>query len=822
MVFDLSSLDVNPRGGESPKVPGQRHRAIVRLAEFIVRNRRVVILIYLAITAVLLAMLPGLTVIVDNEKIMPQGHPYVISTNAIEETFGFKQTAVIVIRAREGDALQPWFLSGLSRATEAVSRLDGVRESSVMSLTSDRAKSLENDGSGLLRVRQLVSAEDGYADRATILQRIADWPIFDPVLISKDRKSATIVASFSNDPKGFKHLVRGIEAAIGPSLDPRQSFQVGGHPSYIAAIEGYSSRVAIFFGLAVILIGILHYEAFRTWQGVALPIGTGIMAVIWVMGLISILKLPLDSFNATAPLFIFAVAAGHSVQLLKRYYEELELLHMAGMKPVAANHQAVVNSILKVGPVLVAAGLVGIGSFFSLLAYSVETIRVFGVLIGLGILSAIIIELGFMSAVRASFLPKSSPSATVGAQISNDKANTRWEGLANRLANIAISRRPMVLLVLITTIALAVTGISRLQVDNSYLRYFAPDTPVRLLDTELNKSMAGAGALYVMLDTGHPGGMTEPAAMAALCRIQTALTTQPSVNKTLSLCDYMRRIDGVMANGTHKGFNTRVPADLVAQYLQLYRLSAGPEDLDHLIDSDGQRAAVIAFRGDDSSTLFKKLEARVRSAVGPSLPPGSKMEFGGNVTISVALNDTMVHDKLINMAQIGLILCLLSALLFRSLTAGLMVVAPLAITVLTVLGVMGLIGIPLQLVTVSIAATAVGVGCDYAIYWLYRFREELRRQPDVTIALHATFRSGGQAVMYVATSVTCGYALLMLSVGFRVHFWLGLMVSLSMAIAAIATLTLLPAIALWLRPRFLFGRPSHYKSSPELNIGANT
>ena len=75
--------------------------------------------------------------------------------------------------------------------------------------------------------------------------------------------------------------------------------------------------------------------------------------------------------------------------------------------------------------------------------------------------------------------------------------------------------------------------------------------------------------------------------------------------------------------------------------------------------------------------------------------------------------------------------------------------------------------------------------------------------------------------MYVATSVTCGYALLMLSLGFRVHFWLGLMVSLSMAIAAIATLTLLPALALWLRPRFLFGGGTHSKTSSDRKLGAN-
>jgi predicted RND superfamily exporter protein len=76
--------------------------------------------------------------------------------------------------------------------------------------------------------------------------------------------------------------------------------------------------------------------------------------------------------------------------------------------------------------------------------------------------------------------------------------------------------------------------------------------------------------------------------------------------------------------------------------------------------------------------------------------------------------------------------------------------------------------------------------------------------------------------MYVATSVTCGYALLMLSPGFRVHFWLGLMVSLSMAIAAVATLTLLPALALWLRPRFLFDdRPApHAVAAVNPGVGA--
>ena len=778
-------------------------RVFRALGRFIVDHKVMVVIAYLSITALLITVLPKLNVIVDNEKILPQEHHYVQSTNAIEDTFGFKQTAVILITSESGDALEPWFLDGVARATEAIRGLEGVRESSVLSLTADRAKAIEDDGSGLLKVSQLVSDEDTYADRTTILKRLQDWPVFDPVVISKDRKSASIIASFANDPLGFEHQVGEIEAALNETLDPRQTFSIGGHPSYIAAIESYSGRVAVFFGLAIILIGILHHDAFRTWQGVALPIGTGIMAVIWVMGFISLLHLPLDSFNATAPLFIFAVAAGHSVQLLKRYYEELANLGDETASPRAVNHEAIIRSLERVGPVLLAAGLVGAGSFLSLLVFSIETIRVFGVVIALGILSAIAIELGFMTAVRACFLPRQSPSATLFLSVRN-----RWDRLAAGLAHLALHRRGIVAGLLGGIAVVSAYGVSQLQIDNSYLRYFGPDTRVRQIDDEIRQSLAGASALYVMLDTGRPGGISEPESMRALCRLQGILDGQPAVNKTLSFCDYVRRIDHVLDNGSHGDFSAEVPPGLIAQYLQLYRISGGPEDLDYLIDNDAQKAVVIAFRGDDSTALFQTLEQHVRAEMRDELGEGVSLSFGGNVAIGVALNDTMVADKITNIAQIGLILCLLSAALFRSLVAGVLVVAPLGMTVTVVLGMMGLWDIPLQLVTVSIAATAVGIGSDYAIYWLYRFREELARHLDVPAALNATFRSAGQAVIYVATSVTCGYAMLMLSLGFRIHLWLGLMVSLSMAIAAISTLTILPALALWLRPNFLFGAVS--------------
>ena len=76
------------------------------------------------------------------------------------------------------------------------------------------------------------------------------------------------------------------------------------------------------------MIGLLHYEAFRTKQGFILPLVTAIMAVLWGTGFMGVLGQPLDIFNSPTPILILAVAAGHAVQLLKRYYEEYEALRI--------------------------------------------------------------------------------------------------------------------------------------------------------------------------------------------------------------------------------------------------------------------------------------------------------------------------------------------------------------------------------------------------------------------------------------------------------------------------------------------------------------
>jgi predicted RND superfamily exporter protein len=112
------------------------------------------------------------------------------------------------------------------------------------------------------------------------------------------------------------------------------------------------------------------------------------------------------------------------------------------------------------------------------------------------------------------------------------------------------------------------------------------------------------------------------------------------------------------------------------------------------------------------------------------------------------------------------------------------------------------VGIPLDTLTAAIAAMAVGIGADYAMYLLFRTREEAARRDRLDEAVAVALETSGMAVLFVASAIAAGYSTLALS-GFSVHVHLGLLVALSMAVSALSTLLVLPSILLFWRPGFI-------------------
>jgi predicted RND superfamily exporter protein len=252
----------------------------------------------------------------------------------------------------------------------------------------------------------------------------------------------------------------------------------------------------------------------------------------------------------------------------------------------------------------------------------------------------------------------------------------------------------------------------------------------------------------------------------------------------------------------------RIPEsrELVAQYLLAYSLSGNLEDLDSYVDERYRSANILVLLKTDSTAYAEQLIGRLKTMLPEKFGRHIAIRFGGDLADTAALTETIVHEKLLNIAQISAVVLVITSLVFRSLTAGILVLVPLGVAVLANFGVMGLLGIRLNIATSVISAMAVGLGADYAIYLLYRLREELQEGRDEAVAFRTALTTAGKATLFVASAVAGGYGLLALSWGFNIHLWFAILIMSAMLTSCLGALTLLPSLILTFRPRFIFRR----------------
>ena len=770
-------------------------RAFERYVDWIIRHRVIVVIVVLAVTGFWAVQLPALHVEIDPDANLPQDHPYIHALHTLEQTFGEKNLIVIGLFPKGGSIYTPAFLATLQRIAKRVGEVPGLIRSTYLGVGTPLVKAIEGDGDTLL-VRQVL---DGSATTpeavAEVRRRLHVNPFYVGIVAAADDSAAAIVANFklSPDMPGYPEIQDRLARVVAAENDGSFDAYFGGVVAVNAGLAHITERTVTLFPFALLVIAILHYEAFRTLQGMILPVVTAVLAVVWSLGLMGFLRISLDPFNTTTPILILAVAAGHAVQILKRYYEEYERYRDA--------HVAVRVAVAKVGPVMLTAGTIAALSFFSLTAFRTAVIRNFGLLAGFGILATLLIELTLTPALRA-MLP-----APRRDEIAREARSGQMlaRGLA-RLATVVALHPRRILAIAAAVVAVAAVGSTRIHVDTTFKRQFPSGHPVRIADDLLGRTFSGTNTLVFIVEAPTDQGLHDPASLAAIEGLQRFVEIDANVGKTLSIVDYVKELNRALNGGDPAAAVLPASADLVGQYLFLYSMSGGPEDLDSQIDPDHRRAAVRVFLRNDSTEYGEGLLSRVRDRVAATFPPGFRVQYSGTIASSAALTEAMVHGKVLNMLQIASIIVLVSGLVLRSLLGGVLVATPLAVAVLVNFGVMGFARIPLDVMTAPIAAMAVGIGSDYAVYFLFRFREELAGSRTRGLALAATMQTSGKAIVYVSSAIAGGYLILCVS-GFVFHLELGVLVALAMVVSSLAAITLLPALLLVTEPAFLFRPP---------------
>jgi len=770
-------------------------------AQWIIEHRLVVVIAILGVTAFLMTRMGNLEMDTNPDLWAPQKHAYVETTNLLDKIFGGKNYTVIGIVPKQGDVYQPQVLAKIKRIQEAIEQSPHAVRHNVLSFAARKVKQIKGGPEGMEVRPMMETVPQTSAEMEKLKAAVASMPIYNNALVSPDGKAAAVIADFKQDEKtpNYVALNKDLHRIVDRERDATVDIYLGGLPIVGEAADLHFMKMPMFFGAALLVIMLIQYWSFRSVQGMLLPMVTGILSVIWALGFMGLMGVHLDPLNTTTPILVMAVAAGHAIQILKRYYEEYHRLRTTEMSAHAANRAAVVESMVRVGPVMIVAGLIAVITFFSLAGTGIPMVQHFGVFAGCGVLATMVIEMTVIPVVRSALRPPKKLEAE----------REREAGILDRFLlgvanNLVGGRAPWIVGGGLALLALVGAGTVFLHVDNNFKLYHKPTSQLRVDDRALNQAFGGTNSIQFLITTPKQDGIKDPKVLQGMAQLQTFLENQSDVGKTQSLVDLVKRMNQAMHADNEAFYTLPQSRELVAQYLFLYSLSGDPQDFDSFVDNDYRRATIWTFIKNDSTTSADALAHKAQTIIDKSFPPGVTVQMGGSLPQMIALNDVIVKDKFRNMAQMTLVVFILGALVFRSLVGGVFVVIPLFAVMLANFGLMGWLHTPLDITAMTTAAMAIGIGADYEIYLLFRFREELARTGNVLTATRNSLLTSGKAILFVALSIVGGYAVLQAS-DFAFYNQLSNMVTATMVVSALFALFFLRAIMMIFKPRFIFG-----------------
>jgi predicted RND superfamily exporter protein len=447
---------------------------------------------------------------------------------------------------------------------------------------------------------------------------------------------------------------------------------------------------------------------------------------------------------------------------------------------------------------MIAAGGIAALGFAALALTGIPAITGFGLACAYGIASAVVLEMTFIPALR-SLLPA-------------PKARGRAAGGATQRILAGLERgildhggRP-VLAVTGLALVLAIAGAAQIRTYGSTREYLARGSIPRLHLEEIERHFPGTVTMTVLYD-GPPQSATTLAVLRHMEGLSTELQRDPLVWRTASLVDLMKIL--------HRTFNTdvadpyRLP-DTQELTSQLVYLGSSPA-FERFIDREYAKSLLVAYLRDNDSARVGPLIDRARAWVAANPPPaGVRTLIAGGAGPTVhAINEHTTHTKVLNILLVLAAIYAVSSIVLRSPLSGVYVITPIATSLVLLFGFLGWTGIRLDMGSASVLAIAAGVGADYAIYFLYRLREERARSADDAAALHAAMFTSGRAVLFVAASIGAGFAMLGIFSRFFGLRLFGTLMPAAMAISCLVALSLMPVLVLRTRPAFIFGtRPA--------------
>ncbi|MGM0508083.1 MAG: efflux RND transporter permease subunit, partial [Fusobacteriota bacterium] len=418
-------------------------------------------------------------------------------------------------------------------------------------------------------------------------------------------------------------------------------------------------------------------------------------------------------------------------------------------------------------------------------------VKYFGIFTAIGVLLAMLLSLVFLpAALKIIGLPRFKKKK---------ESDIQNKGI-RKLTGLILKNSNKVFISTIVLIILSGYGITKVWVDSSFLDKFEDDSKIVKADNFINKNFGGTTNLNIIFE-GDVDDFKKPDNLKKVEDLQNELESLEEVGNTFGLTDYIKRMNKVMNENKEEKYSIPGSQNLIAQYLLLYSMSGDTEKLDRVVDYNYERINLqVQLKGDNSDLMDNVLNVVENNRENFT---NIKINYAGSAYKAYVFSDLILEGQIRSLVMSLFIVIILISLMFKSLSAGIIGAIPITITALVNFGVMGFTGIPLSSTTALLSSIAVGIGIDYAIHFLERYRISALDQEKPEDIAKDTMEHTGKAILFNALVVVSGFSVLIFSV-FPPNRELGILASMNMFITFIITLTTMLVIINLVKPKFIF------------------
>jgi predicted RND superfamily exporter protein len=764
------------------------------LENLVFGHRKAVVVLFLVLTIFMAWQASHLKIDAGFAKLLPLKHPYMQTFVEYRDAYGGANKVVIAIKAKDGDIFTPEFFEVLADVTDEVFFIPGVDRTRVMSLFTPNVRFTEvvEDGiaGGNVIPADFESTPEGLAKvRENILKSN-----YMGRLVANDFSAAIVVAELLevNPETGEKLDVIEMAAQFEGirekyTADPTGAafdYHIIGFAKAIGDIAAGVARVVLFFLIAFAITFCFVWVFSQSLKLTLIVVGCSLMAVIWQLGLLTLLGFGIDPMSILVPFLVFAIGVSHGVQMISAYRAEV----YGGADSLTAARSSF-RRLLIPGGIALLSDTIG---FITIMFIQIRMIQEMAITASLGVAIIILTDL-ILVPVLLSF-------------VRLDEAYLRR--MANRVTHmnrvwIPLARvaTPKVATVIIALAAVLFAGGSwkASQIKIGDLHAGVPElraTSQYNIDTNVITSnfAIGVDVITTIVET-HPEACTEHETMTLIDDFEWTIRNVEGVQSVFGIGLVAKIINAGWNEGSLKWRELPRNPSTMAQAVTYIDTSTG------LLNGECSVMPVYIYTIDHKAETIDRVVAAVKAFNSEHGSDDLKFRLAtGNVGVMAATNEAVSEAQFPILMWVFAAIIVLCLITFRSIKATLSIVIPLSLVSILAYALMAYLEIGLKTSTLPVVALGVGIGVDYGIYIYSRFKSFLGEGLDIQEAYLETLKVTGAGVVFTGITLAMGVATWIFApIKFQAD--MGILLTFMFLVNMLGAIILLPALACWFKPK---------------------